>query len=230
MPTNLSIVVVEDNELVREEMVSFLTRPGWVAAGVDCGEALSEWLTRHTPHIAVLDVNLPYEDGYSIATRLRESHPAMGIIMLTARVRHVDRSTGYQSGADVYLTKPAHTDELIAVIENLGRRIRQTDAPALLLSRQQGLLTGPSGDTCHLTPSETRLLELLILSSGREADSDYLVDALAAAGGKVSTRENLSVLISRLRSKSQQLQGVGNLLLSHRGIGYRLGQPIQLAD
>lgn len=228
MSADLIIVVVEDNELLREEMVCFLTRPGWQAHGVDCAEALNAWLLSHTPGIAVLDVNLPYEDGYSIATRLRESHPGIGIIMLTARTRNADRSVGYQAGADVYLTKPTNTTELVAVIGNLGRRLSAQAPRQLLLDRVRGLLIGPEGDSCRLTGSEQRLLELLALAPAREADSEYLLVGLGSDGGLAARRNNLSVLVSRLRTKCQQLAGVESLVVSHRGQGYRLTMPVEL--
>ena len=123
MSTNLNIVVVEDNDLLREEMVSFLTRPGWQAHGVGSGEDLNSWLKQDTPHLAVLDVNLPHEDGYSIASRLRARYPVIGIVMMTARVMSGERIVGYEYGADVCLTKPTNTRELTAVVENLSRRL-----------------------------------------------------------------------------------------------------------
>ncbi len=222
------IVVVEDNELLREEMVSFLSRPGWHAHGVDCGEELSLWLRGEVPDIAVLDVNLPYEDGYSIATRLRETHPDMGIIMLTARTRHGDRSSGYQSGADVYLTKPTNTAELIAVIDNLSRRMRREAPRLFMLDRASAMLSNPSGSRCMLTTGELRLLELLALAPGREADLQYLQGAMIGRDDRPVTAAALAVLISRLRGKCQQALGVDNLVIAHRGVGYRLSVPVRL--
>lgn len=228
MSADLIIVVVEDNELLCEEMVSFLTRPGWQAYGVDCGEELSLWLEHNMPEIVVLDVNLPYEDGYSIATRLRESHPSIGIVMLTARVRHAERATGYQAGADVYLTKPTSTHELIAVIDNLGRRVQRAEVSQITLSRLGRVLTDMSGRSCALTRSEQRLLELLALAPGRRADIDYLLSAMTSREGRPATREALMVLISRLRGKCKQVLGIENLLTADRNAGYWLCLPIRL--
>lgn len=230
MPTELSIVVVEDNELLREEMVSFLTRPGWQAHGVDCGEELSFWLADHTPSIAVLDVNLPYEDGYSIAARLRRSYPRMGIIMLTARVRHSERSNGYQAGADVYLTKPTSTAELIAVIENLSRRMLREEPQEIprgllglfLLDRNGPALVAPQGERCLLTLGEMRLLERLAQAPEQGADISYLLYAISSGEERLTTKEALAAQISRLRSKCKQALGLDNLVVAHRGVGYRL--------
>lgn len=228
MPADLMIVVVEDNELLREEMVCFLTRPGWQAHGVDCGEELNAWLAGNVPDIAVLDVNLPYEDGYSIAARLRESHPGLGVVMLTARVRHAERATGYQAGADVYLTKPTSPDELIAVIENLGRRLQPREVSQLLLDRAGAALTDMSGQRCALTQNELRFLELLALAPGRGADIEYLLCAMTSREDRPPTRESLAVLISRLRGKCKQMLGIENLLIADRNVGYRLSMSVRL--
>ena len=229
MAADLSLLVLEDNALVREEMICFLARAGWRVDGADCGEAMNARLLIDTPDIVILDVNLPHEDGYSIAARLRETHPAMGIIMLTARVRPSDRATGYGAGADIYLTKPTQTRELVSVIENLARRIKPVSSPMLRLDRGRALLLGPDGDNCRLSPSEARLLELLALAPDREADTDFLLAALTDEARSLS-RENLSVLVSRLRRKAQQLEGIDQLVVAHRGQGYRLMRRIQLLD
>ena len=121
--TNINIVVVEDNDLLREEMVSFLTRPGWQAHGVGSGKDLNVWLKQETPHLVVLDVNLPFEDGYMIASRLRSRYPLIGIVIMTARALHGERVIGYEAGADVCLTKPPSIRELAAVVQNLSRRL-----------------------------------------------------------------------------------------------------------
>lgn len=228
MLTDLVIVVVEDNTLLREEMVSFLTRPGSVAHGVDCGEELNEWLQSHTPDLLILDVNLPYEDGYSIAKRLRDSHPDIGIIMLTARVRPSDRSQGYASGVDVYLTKPTHADELIAVIENFRRRLRPKLESDLRLEQQTRELVTIDERRCLLTKNEQRLVELLILSPNRSADVEYLKEAMAARDQLPLTREALAVLVSRVRHKVKESLAIDHLLVTDRKQGYRLSRPIRV--
>lgn len=228
MLTDLKIVVVEDNEQLREEMVDFLTRPGWDAHGVDCGEELNEWLIEHSPDVVLLDVNLPYEDGYSIAERLRKTHPNVGIVMLTARVRPTDRTEGYQSGADVYLTKPTHTNELVAVIENLGRRLHRVEVQAYLLDRQTRSLSSPQGQRCNLTHGELRLLEILALSPAREIETDFLLERLGEREDKAPTRESIAALISRLRTKCKDYLDLDNLVVASRGVGYRLCVPLRL--
>ena len=228
MSAGLSLLLVEDNEMVREEMILFLARQGWQVRGVDCGEDLNHALMAKVPDIVILDVNLPYEDGYSIASRLRQSHPHVGIVMLTARVRPGDRIEGYRAGADVYLTKPTQTAELLAVIQNLSLRLQPISTAELLLDVDAARLILSDGQTCHLTRTEAKFLEILALSPGREADNDFLAMALAGNESRQVTRDNLSVLVSRLRSKFHELDELANLVVTRRGLGYRLSLPVRV--
>lgn len=228
MFTDLKILLVEDNEQLREEMLDFLSRPGWKVHGVDCGEELNNFLAKETPDLVLLDVNLPYEDGYSITTRLRTTHPDIGIVLLTARVRPVDRAQGYRAGADVYLTKPTHTEELIAVIENLGRRLKRLEVSYFILDRLAGKLLNPHGRSCTLTSGELKLIEVLAMSAGKEVDVEHMLISLSNKEDKAATKESLAALISRLRSKCKSELEVDNLIAASRGLGYRLTVPLQL--
>jgi DNA-binding response OmpR family regulator len=228
MFADLKILLIEDNEHLREEMLDFLARPGWTVHGIDCGEELNIYLGKETPDLVLLDVNLPYEDGYSITSRLRTTHPDIGIVLLTARVRPIDRATGYKAGADVYLTKPTNTEELIAVIENIGRRLKRREIRYFILDRLAGKLHTPQGKACALTHSELRLIELLALSTGREVDVDQILSNLSGKEDKTATKESLAALISRLRSKCKTELEVDNLIAATRGLGYRLTVPLQL--
>ncbi|MFA7243641.1 MAG: response regulator transcription factor, partial [Sulfuricellaceae bacterium] len=91
------------------------------------------WLGAFRADILLLDLNLPGEDGISLARRIREVLPEVGIIMVTARRQARDKIEGYGSGADIYLTKPTSVEELDAAIQALSRRVRP--APALVTGR-----------------------------------------------------------------------------------------------
>lgn len=80
-------------------------------------------LAAHTFDLLILDLNLPGENGLSIAQRYKRANPGCYIIMLTARSRLEDKVAGYESGADIYLTKPVSSAELIAAIKSLARRL-----------------------------------------------------------------------------------------------------------
>jgi len=225
MPADLHILVVEDHVLLRMELVDFLTRPGWQVRGVDDGLALDEALREGVPDIAVVDLNLPGEDGLSIYRRLRAALPEVGIVLLTARVMSSDRASGYLHGADVYLTKPANVHELEAVIQNLGRRVQRLSVPAWTLDLRAQTLGAADGPWLHLTPTEARLLSELSFAPDQCLESDVLASRLAGLQGSVS-RENLAVMISRLRRKMAQTLGADEVIKASRGHGYRLSRPV----
>lgn len=222
----LEVVVVEDHDLVRGELVDFLNRPGIRVRGAEDGEALDALLRQRHADILVVDLNLPGEDGLSICQRMREAFPEIGLVMLTARVMPADKTAGYQSGADVYLTKPANVDELEAVVANLSRRIRRRVSNGLQLDvpRQQLALAG--GVAVGLSLLEMRLLYELALAPERKLSTDLLLQRLDARGNNPALRDNLPVTISRLRQKLASGLGQGEVIKAVRGFGYQLTQAI----
>lgn len=229
MPTPVHVTLVDDNSMVADEMCLLLERHGYVVHVADCGEQLNEQLRIHPVDIVLLDVNLPHEDGYSIARRLRVSHPYIGIVMITARSRFSDRAEGYQAGADIYLTKPVQPDELIALLDKLVSRLMPARPSRFLLMRGEQCLKTDSGIRLELTPNEFLLLELLMLSPAQEADVEYLRCQLNRDGLGDISRENLYVLVSRLRSKVAATQGVSSCVSAIRGYGYKLNIPLSSA-
>lgn len=226
----LKIAVVDDNDTLRDLLMSYLQQPGRKVFAADCGETLNQILEKHALDIVVLDLNLPYEDGLSIAKRLRQSHPELRIVMLTARVRPLDRTTGYDSGADVYLTKPTNIAELEAVIRNLaGRRVDSTDTGShYVLNRQANVLTSPQQEQTVLTATESCLLEQLALAPAEGVETEYLLSQLLRQAQGPLSRENLSVTISRLRKKIEPKSDGEALIQTVRNFGYRLRSPLRV--
>ncbi|WP_159079036.1 response regulator transcription factor [Orrella marina] len=111
-----SIVVVEDHDEYREALVEFLQREGHRVMDFDSAETLMHGALPESVDLFMIDLNLPGEDGLVLAKRLRESMPAVGIIMLTARGYPEDVTRGYQNGADIYLNKPASAAQLRAAL------------------------------------------------------------------------------------------------------------------
>ena len=128
-PLANAVLLVEDNIALREALQDQLSYSGFAVRGVGDGQELNQALAIAVPDVVVLDLNLPDEDGLSIAKRLRQALPQIGIVMLTARVRSIDRQEGYESGADVYLTKPVKPSELTTVLQTLCRRMAPLVSP-----------------------------------------------------------------------------------------------------
>ena len=218
----LELIVVEDHDLVREELVDFLVRPGVSVRGADDGEVLDALLRQRHADILIVDLNLPGEDGLSICRRMRHAFPEMGLVMLTARVLPMDKAVGYQHGADVYLTKPANVDELEAAVANLARRIRRRVANGLQLDVPRQQLTLPSGATVGLTLLESRLLYELALAPERKLSTGLLVQRLDPHREVPRMADNLPVTISRLRQKLASEPAGAEIIKAVRGVGYQL--------
>ena len=224
-----SLILVEDNERLREELENYLKDEGFDVRGVDGGAALNQALLERRADVLILDLNMAEEDGISIAKRMRITSPGVGIVMLTARVQSIDKQNGYQSGADVYMTKPARPAELVAALRNLLARlapqVKQTqwilDTTLLSIRFQQTT-------TIALTSAEAKLLKILALNNACvEADELQAVleyQSLDAAKNKL----RLEVLISRLRSKLSPHTGPLNPIKSVRGRGYQLCMPLAI--
>lgn len=222
-PVVLDIVVVEDHDALREQLMAFLARPGWRLRGADCGEALDALLCEQPAQVVVLDLNLPFEDGSSIARRLRAAFPSLGLVMLTARARPSDRTEGYACGADVYLTKPTNVEELESVVQNLARRLAPPAEAGWILDLAGLCLRVPGGGVVQLGLGETQLLRLLAVAPERQLDTDYLLHYLYRDADAGQKREHLTVLISRLRQKLHKAAlPHQDLVRAVRGVGYRL--------
>ena len=220
----IQVVIVEDHEALREELVGFLSAEGFAALGLPDSMALNEHLQQGQPDVLILDLNLPIEDGISICRRVRVAFPEVRIVMLTGRGRGADRTEGYEAGADVYLTKPTRPAELLAVIRNLCRRARRgtSEQAQWSLDGTRCELVSSHGHRVRLTISEASLLRALAIA-GQVLDHEPLMALLGYDGldDKVG-RGRLEVLISRLRTKLRADAPAGLDIRALRGRGYQL--------
>src|SRR3569833_3049190 len=116
------ILVVDDDVRLRDLLTRYLTEQGFQVAALPDASQLDKRLQREPPHLLVLDLMLPGEDGLSVCRRLRGAGDATPIIMLTAKGEDVDRIVGLEMGADDYLPKPFNPRELVARIHAVLRR------------------------------------------------------------------------------------------------------------
>lgn len=224
-----SLILVEDNQRLREELQNALEGHGFDLRGVDGGEALDLALQQRRADILVLDLNLGGEDGISIAKRMRITYPHIGIVMLTARVQSCEKQEGYQSGADVYMTKPARPAELSAAINNLYRRlVPQSQDNAWVLDTTGMRVVFQQTTSIPLTSNEFTLLRTLAVKN-ECVDIESLQDAMCE--NDISSKKfklRLEVLISRLRQKLTPHTAGVNPVQSSRGRGYVLCLRVKL--
>lgn len=222
MDTLLNIVVVEDHDALREVTVAALCNIGHNAVGVDCAEALDDEIGAFPIDLIVIDLNLPGEDGISLARRLRAAQPGIGIIMVTSRIQINEKLSGYESGADLYLTKPTSVEELGAAVQALARRMKchEQARPDFLLNLGSLFLQGPQFGV-GLSAHEAAMLSVLARAPGRRLESWQLIE-LSGKGEADFSKHTLEVQIVRLRKKLMQAGAIDQPIKAVRGQGYQL--------
>ena len=116
------IMIIEDNENLKKELIEFLVRYGYEAYGMDDYKNAIEIVLKDEPDLMLLDVNLPYYDGYFICREIRKKNSSIPIIIVTSRDSDMDEIMSMNLGADDFVTKPYNTQVLLARIGSLLRR------------------------------------------------------------------------------------------------------------
>jgi DNA-binding response OmpR family regulator len=230
MPATLNLIVVEDYDVLRAVTVALLTEHGHQVMGVASAEALDDEAGGRVADIYLLDLNLPGEDGLSLARRLRQVHPSVGIIIVTARNQAQDRVAGYDSGADIYLTKPLDQAELMSAVNALARRVKPELVSPLdlhLTLDVQRFLLGGAKESVPVTDMDTCMLSAFARAPGRRLSFWQLHEMLGQLPNDVN-KASLEVRMVRLRKKLTQASGDEGALKAIRGHGYQLCMVLQL--
>jgi|AntAceMinimDraft_13_1070369.scaffolds.fasta_scaffold08234_2 two-component system phosphate regulon response regulator OmpR len=227
MDVNLHVLIVEDHDNLRDMLVRHLGQHGYLAVGTSDAIGLQELMSRQVFDAVVLDLTLPDEDGLSIAKRLRASCPGIFIVMMTARNSNADRILGYDSGADVYITKPSSGEELLAALNSWKRRANTEPevSSRIQFNVQARELIGLG--RVALGAAETTLLQCLCLAPNLRLEHFRLLDALGYsvdAKGKAA----LEVHMARLRKKLLEVGCAKPAIKAIRSEGYQLVEPIVL--
>lgn len=226
----LKILLVEDNDDLREATSAFLSKQGHVVRGIPMAEELGEATGSFVPDVYVIDLNLPEEDGLSLTRRLRATHPNVGIVITTARTQIGDKIVGYESGADLYLTKPVHPQELLAGIMALAKRLRspaaQPESYILQLNLARLQLIGPQG-AVELTAAESQLLFAFARAPGKTLERWQLAEMISA-GGEMPSAATMEMRIARLRKKLAAAGAEPPYIKALHKVGYTLCNPVVL--
>lgn len=224
---NVKVLVIEDEKKIASFLRRGLEAQGFVvehAANGDDGYALA---TTRPYDALVLDIMLPGRDGLSILRNLRERKISVPVILLTARSELNERLEGLNLGADDYLTKPFHIEELIARLHAVTRRASGASQSILAVADlKMNLLTREvtRGDTAiELTAREFSLLEHLMRSPGRVLTRVEICERVWDYNFDPGTNL-VEVYIQRVRKKVDE--GFANRLIETiRGVGYRIKAP-----
>jgi len=224
------IVVVDDDALVRETVAEYLRRNGFAVTEADGGAALRAVMAERPIDLAVLDVNMPGEDGLSLAREIRGSGPT-GIIMLTANSDDLDKIVGLEVGADDYVTKPYNARELLARVKAVLRRARSgSEGATATLGREVQMgkcrlnldarrLFEADGTEVPLTAMEFDLLRAFAENPGRPLSRDRLLD-LAHGKEMEPFDRSIDTRIARIRQKIEVDPAKPDCLKTVRGAGY----------
>lgn len=242
-PAHLRVALIEDETDLREEMVLSLNELGFDAVGYDSGEAFYRAKSERLVDIAVIDIGLPGADGFSILAQLR-AVSMVGVVILTAKGTLEDRIRGLRQGADAYLVKPVPIQELAAVLQSLGRRLRsaqaKNEAPQIGAAKVPRLANAVAsgaqvalvqngwvlqcrghGERLVLSMMERAVLQCLFAHQDKEVTRGMLIEALAGSTETDFDPHRVDVLVSRLRQKARAA-GIPVTIKSVRGVGYVL--------
>ena len=219
------ILVVDDEPMVREVLVTYLEREGYAVDQAADGKAALEMAASATPDLIVLDVMLPEVDGFAVLTRLRQTS-SVPVILVTARTAEPDRIVGLELGADDYVVKPFSPREVVARVRSVLRR-----AHAPMVSDRlefDGLVVDGSsrevrldGDLVELTPKEFDLLAYLAASPRIAMSRSTLLENVWDSSPYYQDPSTVTVHVARLRQKIERDPNQPRWITTVRGVGYR---------
>lgn len=230
MDQSAHLVVVDDEPDLRQMVRGYLTRHGYAVSEASGGAELRALIGMRPIDLAILDVNMPGDDGLTLARELRRLGP-VGIIMLTANTDPVDRVVGLEIGADDYVTKPFDPRELLARVRTVLRRIRGSDDPApatmgaevrigrCRLNLERRSLFELDGAEVAITAMEFDLLRVLVRHPNQVLSRDQLLDLAHNKDADVFDR-SIDMRIARIRQKVEEDPTKPEAIKTVRGAGY----------
>ena len=220
------ILIVEDDRNIASLVATYLEREGFKTLVANDGEQGLLLARRHQPAFVILDLMLPKVDGWDVCRQLR-SDSDVPILMLTARGEELDRVLGFALAADDYVVKPFSPRELVERVKAILRRTHPAPRSSRLPLVHEGLMLDPDkqkvtvdGRPVMLTPSEYRLLHILMSAPGRVFSRHQLLDHLQDRGQVVVERV-IDVHVGKLRRKIEADATRPRYILTVRGTGYR---------
>lgn len=217
------IIIIEDDEAIREELKEFLKKYGYKVKDPKEFDNIMEYIKNEESNLILLDINLPVFDGYYICREIRKTSD-IPIIIVTSRDSEVDELISMNLGADDFVTKPYNLDILLSRINNILRRVYGNLKINSILSYRNFKLnllnaTVEYGDKyVEVTKNELKILSYLINNKGNIVKRDSLMEYLWKSDYFVD-ESTLTVNVNRLRKKLEGI-GIENAIETRRGLGY----------
>ena len=217
------ILIVEDERELADSLELYLANSGYRTERAHDGEEALRLFRAAQPDLILLDVMMPKKDGFEVLQSIRHESKTP-VIMLTAKAEEIDKLLGLGQGADDYLIKPYSLREVVARIKAVLRRTQgEPDVKIIRIGALEvdtySMSARVGGVTLNLTPTEFKLLHHLALTPGRAISRQELIGAAMPESDALESAVN--VHLKNLRHKLGE-QGAADLLVTVRGIGYRL--------
>ncbi len=231
------ILVVDDDSAMRQLVAEYLGHNDFRVTGAASGDELMETLRGGVVDLVLLDLRLPGEDGMTLLRQLR-TVSQIPVIILTGRTEEADRVMGLELGADDYLTKPFSPRELLARIRTVLRRMqvsheaqgtrvcRAYRIPGWELNLRTRRLIASDGREVTLSNGEFNLLAALLATANRVVSRDQLIELSRRYDNEVYDRA-IDVQILRLRRKIEGNPAEPQIILTERGMGYRIAVAVE---
>lgn len=214
----MRILVIEDDDRIRSDVQSALEAAGYIVDVEASGE--EGWFLGDTETYGavVLDLGLPQMDGLTVLKRWRKAGKTMPVLILTARGTWNERVDGIDAGADDYLPKPFHVEELLARLRAIIRRSGGNAGSVITIGEteldERQMRVSVRGATVNLSPQEYRLVSYLMLHNGRVVPQQELAEHLQSVHFERESNA-VEVLVARVRRKLPNA-----LIETRRGFGY----------
>jgi len=223
------ILIVEDDEKLREELKIFLNNNGYKADGLKNFENTISDILRINPDLLLLDINLPNCDGEYICKEIRKQSQ-MPIIIITSRDNELDELISINYGADHYITKPFNIQILLAKIASILKRVQNIDGNTEKIYAKDFILNiskstiEKNEKSIELTKNEYKILSFLIQNRDKIVSRDEIMKYLWDDESFIDDN-TLTVNVARLRKKLEEV-GIEDMIKTRKGIGYAVDESI----
>ena len=224
------ILIVEDDAYTRYLCETLLCKEEYEISVADSAQVALQQLAEYRFDLLLLDLNLPDGDGIEMAQTIRKQYPEIKILMMTVRQEADDRLSGFESGANDYMTKPFRPGELLHRVNNLIGNLVESEPDQVqhhcLLNQHRFDVEGhclldTKGEKLKLTNGEFRLLSCLLASQGKPVSRSTLLDEVTR-GERDGHPRTVDVLIYRLRKVIEADPHHPTVLITVKGFGYQL--------
>ena len=220
------ILIVEDDKALCNNIKEGISKWGFDGIIIEKFDDILQEFAKHNPHLVIMDINLPYYDGFYWCRKIRDISK-VPIIFLSSRDTNMDIVMAVSMGGDDYVTKPFSMDILLAKIQALIRRtytygqedFQLIECDGAILDLKDGTITY-NGEKLELTKNEFKILQLLMRNKGKVVPRDKIMRVLWESEYFIS-ENTLTVNVNRLRKKLEDI-GLKDFIVTKKSQGYMI--------